>query len=115
MLNALRIWILGASVALLLFAMPTHASDLTDLAKRGDLAGVENILDNGAAVDEPESGVTALFIAVEAGNIDLAKLLIGRGADVTLPVKFKRTPLYAATFGNFPDLVKLLLESGADP
>jgi cytochrome c len=108
-------WILGASAALLIFATPAQATDLTDFAKSGDLAGVASALDNGAAVDEPDGGVTALYIAVEAGNVELAKLLIDRGADVNLPVKFKRTPLYAATFGSFPDLVKLLLDSGADP
>ena len=107
-------WILLASCVLLLSAVPARASNLTDLAKSGDLAAVARALDDGAAVDEID-GVTALYIAVEAGNIELTKLLIDRGADVNLPVKFKRTPLYAATFGAFPDLVKLLIDSGADP
>ena len=92
---------------LLLSAVPALASNLTDLAKSGDLAAVARALDDGAAIDEID-GVTALYIAVEAGNVELTKLLIDRGADVNLPVKFKRTPLYAATFGGFADLVKLL-------
>lgn len=115
MIKSVRTWILGASFGLLLSAMPAQASELTDFALSGDLAGVTGALDGGAAIDEPEGGVTALYIAVEAGNVELTKLLIDRGADVSLPVKFKRTPLYAATFGGFPDLVKLLLDSGADP
>jgi len=98
----------------LLFAVPARASNLTDLAQSGDLAAVAAALDGGADVNEVD-GVTALYIAVEAGNIELTKLLIDRGADVNLPVKFKRTPLYGAVFGGFPDLVKLLLDSGADP
>lgn len=107
-------WILGVSCVLLLLLVPARASDLTDLAKGGDLAAVAGALDSGADVNEID-GVTALYVAVEAGNIELTKLLIDRGADVNLPVKFKRTPLYAAAFGGFPDLVKLLLDSGADP
>jgi cytochrome c len=114
MIKRARTWILRASSVLLLFAVPAQASSLTDLAQIGDLAAVAGALDNGADVNEID-GVTALYIAVEAGNIELAKLLIDRGADVNLPVKFKRTPLYAAAFGGFPDLVKLLLDSGADP
>lgn len=115
MIKRARTWILAASCGLLLSALPAQATSLTDLTKTGDLAGITAALDSGAAVDEPEGGVTPLYIAVEAGNLELTKLLIDRGADVGLPVKFKRTPLYAATFGGFPDLVKLLLDSGADP
>lgn len=115
MIMGARTWILGAMCGLLSLAVPAEASDLTDSAQSGDLEAVASVLDNGAAVDEPDGGVTALYIAVEAGNFELAKLLIDRGADVSLPVKFKRTPLYAATFGGFPELVKLLLDSGADP
>ena len=114
MIKRARTWIAGASCLLLLFAAPAQASNLTDLAQSGDLAAVAGALDGGADVNEVD-GVTALYVAVEAGNIELTKLLIDRGADVNLPVKFKRTPLYAAAFGAFPDLVKLLLESGADP
>jgi cytochrome c len=99
---------------LLALVLPARASNLTDLAQSGDLAAVAGALDSGADVNEVD-GVSALYVAVEAGNIELAKLLIDRGADVNLPVKFKRTPLYAAVFGGFPDLVKLLLDSGADP
>ena len=114
MIKLLRTRVIQSLSVLWLFAVPAQASTLTDLAKAGDLAAVATALDNGADINELD-GVTALYIAVEAGNIDLAKLLIDRGADVNLPVKFKRTPLYAAAFGGFPDLVKLLLDSGADP
>ena len=108
------IWVIQASFVLWLSTLPALASELTDLAKNGDVAAVATALDNGAAIDEID-GVTALYTAVEAGNVELAKLLIDRGADVNLPVKFKRTPLYAATDGGFADLVKLLLDNGADP
>ncbi len=109
-----RTWVIRALWMLWLFAAPAQANDLNDLVKNGDIAAVASALDNGAAIDEVD-GVTALYTAVEAGHVELAKLLIDRGADVNLPVKFKRTPLYAATNGGFADLVKLLLDNGADP
>lgn len=45
----------------------------------------------------------------------MATLLVNRGADVNLPVSWQRTPLYAANRGGYADIVKLLLDSGADP
>jgi cytochrome c len=103
-----------ASWVLWLFALPVQASDLGDLVKNGDAAAVTSALDKGAAINEID-GVTALYIACEAGNVELAKLLIDRGADVNLPVSWQRTPLFAANKGGYADIVKLLLSNGADP
>lgn len=99
---------------LCLLALPAQASELGDLVKAGDVAGVTAALDKGAAIDEVD-GVTALYIACESGNAALVKLLIDRGANVNLPVKWDRTPLYAAGKAEHGDIVKLLLEAGADP
>lgn len=107
-------WAIRASWVFWLFALPAQASDLGDLARSGDVAAVGSALDKGAAIDEID-GVTALYIACEAGNAELARLLIDRGADVNLPVSWQRTPLYAANMGRHADIVKLLLDNGADP
>jgi cytochrome c len=107
-------WAMRASWVLWLFALPVQASDLGDLVKNGDAAAVTSALDKGAAINEID-GVTALYIACEAGNVELAKLLIDRGADVNLPVSWQRTPLFAANKGGYADIVKLLLSNGADP
>jgi cytochrome c len=109
-----RMWAMRASWVLWLFALPVQASDLGDLVKNGDAAAVTSALDKGAAINEID-GVTALYIACEAGNVELAKLLIDRGADVNLPVSWQRTPLFAANKGGYADIVKLLLSNGADP
>ena len=109
-----RMWVIQSAWILWSFTVPAQAGNLNDLAKNGDVAGVASALDKGAAVDEVD-GVTALYIACEKGNLELAKLLIDRGADVNLPVTWQRTPLYAATNGGYADIVKLLLGSGADP
>jgi cytochrome c len=107
-------WAVRTSWVLWLFALPAQASNLGDLVKNGDVAAVTSALDKGAAINEID-GVTALYIACEAGNAELAKLLIDRGADVNLPVSWQRTPLFAANKGGHAEIVKLLLDNGADP
>jgi cytochrome c len=114
MIKPARMWVIRALWVLWCFTLPAQASNLNDLVKNGDVAAVTSALDKGAAINEID-GVTALYIACEKGNLDLAKLLIDRGADVNLPVSWQRTPLYAATNGGYADIVKLLLENGADP
>ncbi|WP_024927360.1 MULTISPECIES: ankyrin repeat domain-containing protein [unclassified Mesorhizobium] len=109
-----RMWVIRASWVLWLFALPAHASNLGDLVRKGDVAAVASALDKGAAIDEVD-GVTALYIACEAGHVELTKLLINRGADVNLPVSWQRTPLYAANKGGYAQIVKLLLDNGANP
>lgn len=109
-----RMWAIRATLVLGLFTLPAQASNLGDLVRNGDVAAVTSALDKGAAINEID-GVTALYIACEAGNIELAKLLISRGADVSLLVSWQRTPLYAANKGGHADIVKLLLDNGADP
>ncbi|RWA66089.1 MAG: c-type cytochrome [Mesorhizobium sp.] len=114
MIEPARAWAIRASWVLWLLALPAHASSLGDLVKKGDVAAVAAALDKGAAINEVD-GVTALYIACEGGNVELARLLIKRGADVSLPVSWQRTPLYAANKGGHADIVKLLLDNGADP
>jgi cytochrome c len=112
-----RMWVLRASWVLWLFTLltlPAQASNLGDLVRNGDVAAVTSALDKGAAIDEID-GITALYIACEDGHVELAKLLIIRGADVNLPVSWQRTPLYAANKGGHADIVKLLLDNGANP
>ncbi|MER9948738.1 ankyrin repeat domain-containing protein [Mesorhizobium sp. M0047] len=109
-----RMWVTRASCVLCLFTLPAQASNLGDLVRNGDVAAVASALDKGAAVNEID-GVTALYIACEGGNVELAKLLIDHGADVNLPVSWQRTPLYAANKAGHAEIVKLLLDNGADP
>lgn len=110
-----RIWAVGALCVILLLGWPAQASELVDLAKNGDIAGVTSVLDGGAAVDEVDGGITALYVACEKGNLELVRLLVSRGADVNLMVKLQRTPLYGAIKSGYAHIVKLLLDSGANP
>jgi ankyrin repeat protein len=67
-------------------------------------------------VDEADSdGITILSWAVIGNRIDMARLLIERGADVNHEDKKGMTPLLYAASIDFGDsaMVELLLKSGA--
>ena len=57
---------------------------------------------------------TALHLAVEGGCLQIAKLLLERGATVDATDKVGRTPLHVCNTSAL-DLVTLLLEAGANP
>ena len=56
---------------------PLHAA-----AKDGDIEKMTELLDGGTEVDGVANGRTALSIACENGQVDAAKLLLDRGADL---------------------------------
>lgn len=114
MIKQRRMWAIGAWWCACLFALSVEASELGELVKHGDVAAVASALAEGAAINEID-GVTALYIASENGNAEMARLLIDQGADVNLPGKFQRAPIGAATKGGHAEIVKLLLDNGADP
>lgn len=55
-------------------------------------------------------GRTPLFVACENGQIDVVKLLLQHGADISLGTIYNTTPVMIAAQKNHPDIVKLLLE-----
>lgn len=85
----------------------------------------------GASVTAKDpTGTTPLHTAVELGDLDLVKLLIAKGADVnaaTVPKQGDRmgilqrpptgqqTPLMIAARVNRPDIMRVLIEAGANP
>ncbi|MEM7307156.1 MAG: ankyrin repeat domain-containing protein [Planctomycetota bacterium] len=61
---------------------------------------------------------TALHVAAREGQVDVARGLLERGADVHAEDSGRATPLHLAAYpfwGASPELVRLLLASGADP
>lgn len=87
----------------------------------GDTRTVKSCLDDGVNVDgrlfkrkgRPQRE-TPLIIAAELGNVSIAKLLIGHGADVNGEAEFHITALDNAISFNHPTMVNLLLKSGAE-
>jgi uncharacterized protein len=100
-------FLFGISAA---FAGPLH-----DAAKEGDVDKTRQVLDQGAALAEPDqSGEPALLIAALNGHADVVALLLDRGADINVRNKGGLTALHAAAYGGQVEVVELLVERGAD-
>lgn len=99
--------------------LDTEHSDLPDLLAaaiaRGDLEATKRHLRQGAGINERrrEGGATPLSTAALHGRLEIARYLIGEGADVAGTNRDGNTPLHAAAFLCRTDIVKLLLEKGA--
>src|SRR5262245_28294311 len=90
-----------------------QAGPLHDAAKAGDIAQIEKLLLEGAAINE-SSLATPLFFAIRGQHAQAAQLLIERGADVNAQSTWG-TPLHAAATKGMTATASLLLERGADP
>ena len=102
------------SVAVLLggFATPGFGKDATmliDAVRNGDLPQVRAALPTADMEAKDERGRTALLIATQANNIEIARELIEAGADVNAKDGMKDTPfLYAGAEGR-DEILKLIL------
>ena len=117
-------------------AQPRSPGGMTALmfaSREGCLDCAAALVEKGASVDLPDpEGVTPLLWAIWNTRFDLAKYLIDHGANVGRFDWWGRTPLYLAVdyvtlpHGGRPDqpsldrtlpidIVRLLLEKGADP
>ena len=91
----------------------TCATDLLTAASRDDATGVKAALDAGAPIDASDDhGQTALLFAVQHGNADLARHLIGRGADINAEATNHDTPwLLAGALGR-TEMLAAMLDTG---
>ncbi len=84
----------------------------------GEIEGIIAELDAGADPNEPnESGKETPLTAVSTeakGNVEIAQLLIERGADVNIKNSEGRTALMYAAERNHIDYMNLLLKEGAE-
>ena len=55
-----------------------------------------------------------LIIVCTEGQVDAARLLLDKGAEVDRAGKYDQTPLYAACQEGHVDVARLLLDKGAD-
>ncbi|KAJ5510355.1 hypothetical protein N7453_002458 [Penicillium expansum] len=102
--------------------IPPHFSNLHDLHGtalhtatyfgRHDI--VSMLLENGADVNINGCEGPALNIASRQGNLDIILDLLKWGADVNLNPKGFPTPLAEACYRGSREIVKVLLENGAD-
>jgi len=90
--------------------------ELTDAAQLGDLALVEQALQNGADVNDNSGrgAQTPLHKAAIGGHVDVARVLLDAGADIRATDFSGYTPLHRACDNGHLDVVRVLLEAGAD-
>ncbi len=91
-------------------------SPVADAAMRDDAEAVRALLAEGADVNTPRGdGMTGLHWAALNGNAEIARLLIGAGADLEAATRLgAHTPLHVAAKGGNGEIVEILAEAGAD-
>jgi len=126
-----------AVLVALLIPIPAIAQDinseLIEAAKNGDTVSINALLDAGADVNAKDvEGETALMWAARGGYTETAQSLLDAGADVNTKARegthsfragvsgvFKNwsgsaTALLYATVIGHPEIVKILVQAGAD-
>ena len=93
--------------------------DLFEASALGRVERIEEILraEPQRASDYAPDGFTPVALAAFFGHLDAARALIAAGADVRAPARnpFKVQALHAAVAGRNLEIVKVVLEAGADP
>ena len=111
-------------IAALVFAGCTP--DLHQAAREGDADRVRKLLDAGADVNGRNSSKavkllsggtplqwTSLHYAAYYGHLEIAEILISRGADLDADDPYYSTPLYLAAEEGHPEVVEFLISKGA--
>ncbi|MEZ5290015.1 MAG: ankyrin repeat domain-containing protein [Vicinamibacterales bacterium] len=108
---------LGAIVALTAALGAQTAAPVADAAMNGDRTAVRTLLQQGSDVNAAQGdGMTALHWAAMKGDAELAQMLVYAGANVKATTRLgANTPLIVAARNGRPDVVKVLLEAGAEP
>lgn len=99
----------------LAYQRSAESGELLAAAASGDAAKATSVLDQHAAmIDERDSaGRTPLMLAVEQGQLDLVRILLGRGADPNAADQAGLTPLKRAEQKGFADIASALKQAGA--
>lgn len=107
--------IFGATVICCLSCKGKACDDIIACSELGDIEGVSQCVKMGQSVDaEDKDGKTPMLVAVDNGNVALARSLIAHHADVNRrSTVVNWTPLSKAAYKNDTVMVKTLLDAGA--
>jgi len=96
--------------------LPVTAGPLHKAAKSGDMEEVKKLIAEGKNVNEKKkfSKKTPLMYAVENDRINIAKLLLAKGAETNDADTLGDTALLKAAEKTNLDIMKMLLKNGAD-
>jgi ankyrin repeat protein len=106
------IWLMaiGCAAAIVRFTAPAAAGPLQDAARAGDGALMQQLLRDGADINErDENGETALFAAARAGHYSVSDQLMVAGADSSIRNNHGLTVLHAAVLGGMAGVVATLI------
>lgn len=98
---------------------PQGRSGLHQAAVYGQTDEVARLIEAGEDVAAADNALlTPLHMACQQEHLEVAKLLLGSGAPVDARDAYGNTPLSKSAFafqGGDPELIRLLLDAGADP
>jgi uncharacterized protein len=98
---------------------PEAQLPLHQAAVAGRADEVARLLAQGADATAVDATLrTPLHAACQQGHLEAARVLVAAGARIDARDSFGNTPLWRAVFafqGGEPELIRLLLEAGADP
>jgi peptidoglycan/LPS O-acetylase OafA/YrhL len=99
------------------YSTPGVRSDLVEAVRQRDATALRKLLDAGADPNQvdPEFKQPALSWASHLNNVEAARVLIEKGADVNRASIGGHRALSSAAYFGHPEILELLLRHGADP
>jgi ankyrin repeat protein/L-ascorbate metabolism protein UlaG (beta-lactamase superfamily) len=103
-------------VILCSLAANAAAGEIHEAVRGGNIQAVQRLVaaDRSLLATKEADGSTPLHIAAQAGNLEMTKLLLDLGADVTLGDNENSNALHVAAIGANTAVIDLLLAKGID-
>ena len=114
MKNAMRPFIAALALACACAQAQTPAEALFRSIENGDFDEFSRLIDTGLLSAKNKLGETPLYVAAEKGQVEMAKLLIAKGADAKARTRNGETVLHAASMIESTSLMTALIDAGAE-
>ena len=106
----------SARETLLNMGIPVNEKSMADCVDAGMIKEVALFLEAGFSPDSKDkSGVPLLCLSARNGNLEIIQMLLRSGANVDQLAEDRHcSAIIDAAMGNYKDIVKVLIEAGAD-